>query len=47
MVGTNFSLHVVGLDHWLEMFWFIGWKCFGSLVGNVLVHWLEMLWITA
>ena len=27
-----------------DMWWLIGWRCDGSLVGYVAVHWLEMWW---
>ena len=30
--------------HWLEMWWIIGWRCDGYLIGDVMAHWLDMWW---
>ena len=32
-------------SHWLEMWLLISWRCYGSLVGDVMAHWLEMWWL--
>ena len=27
------------MAQWLQMLWLNGWRCCGSLVGDVVVHW--------
>ena len=31
-----------GFVYWQDIWWLIGWKCVGSLVGDVFALWLEM-----
>ena len=36
------SLVEAVVAHWLKLWWLIGWRCSGSLVGDVVSHWWKM-----
>ena len=38
---SDAEVHWYTKAKWLEMFIYIGWKCGGSLVGDVAANWLK------